>query len=118
MRLQAETENFKRRMREEKAKDIRYANERLIKALLPLYENLDRALTAPEITMKSLKQGVDMIFNEFTSILEKEKVKPIPTIGESFNPAVHEALSQVESKAHEDQTVIQEVSKGFCRISD
>ena len=113
LRFQAETENFKRRMREEKAKDILFANERLIKAFLPLYENLGRALSAKDFNIKSLKQGVDMIFKEFTSVLEKEKVKPIPAIGETFDPAVHEALSQLESKEHEDQTVIQEISKGF-----
>ena len=113
LRLKADTENFKRRMREEKAKDIRFANERLIKDFLPLYENLDRALTAPEINIQSLKLGVDMIFKEFTSILEKEKIKLIPTIGEIFDPTFHEALSQVESNDHDDQTVIQEISKGF-----
>ena len=113
LRLQAETENFKRRMREEKARDAQFANERLLKSILPMYENLGRALEAPNGPADSLKQGVDMIFKEFTSTLEKEKVKPIPTVGESFDPSVHEALSQVESGDHDDQTVLQEVSRGF-----
>tara|TARA_B100000686_G_scaffold346217_1_gene432429 strand:+ start:1965 stop:2612 length:648 start_codon:yes stop_codon:yes gene_type:complete len=113
LRLQAETENFKRRIREEKIKDTQFANERLIKNILPIYENLCRALESPDGNPDSLKQGVDMIFKEFTSTLEKEKVKPIPTVGVKFDPVVHEALSQIESNNHDEDTVLQEVSKGF-----
>ena len=113
LRLKAETENFKRRMREEKTRDAQFANERLIKNILPIYENLDRALAVPDASVESLKQGLDMIFKEFTSLLEKEKVKLIPTVGESFDPAMHEAISQVESETEDNNLVLQEVSKGF-----
>ena len=75
---------------------------------------LDRHfLEAPDVDSVSLKEGVDMIFKEFTATLEKEKVKPIPTVGQPFDPAIHEALSQVESVSHEDQTILEEVSRGF-----
>ncbi|MFQ5672807.1 MAG: nucleotide exchange factor GrpE [Nitrospinales bacterium] len=113
LRLQAETDNFKKRLLREKSDFAQFANERLIKELIPIHENLERALAAPDTNARSLKEGVEMIFKQFTALLEKEKVEPIPTVGKKFDPAVHEALSQVESDEHEENTVVQEFSKGF-----
>ncbi len=113
VKLQAETENYKKRMLKEKNDFAQFANEKLIKELVPIYENLDRALNAEETSAENLKQGVDMIFKSFTSFLEKEKVKPIPSVGEKFDPKIHEALSQIESADEEENTVLQEFSKGF-----
>lgn len=113
LRLQAETENFKKRLLREKNEFAQFANERLLKELIPIHENLERALAAPEATAQSLKEGVEMIFKQFTAFLEKEKVEPISAVGKKFDPAVHEALSQIESDEHEENTVVQEFSKGF-----
>ncbi len=113
VKLQAETENYKKRMLKEKTDFAQFANEKLIKALVPIYENLDRALNAEDANPDNLKMGVDMICKSFTSFLEKEKVKPIPSVGEKFDPKIHEALSQIESADEEENTVLQEFSKGF-----
>lgn len=112
-RMLAETENYKRRMTKEKNDHARFANERLIKEIIPLYENFDRALTAKDANADTLRQGVEMIFKQFTSILDKENLKAIPTVGEKFDPNIHEALSQMESADHDENTVIQEFAKGF-----
>ncbi len=113
VKLQAETENYKKRMLKEKNDFAQFANEKLIKELVPIYENLDRALNADETSTENLKAGVDMILKSFTSLLEKEKVKPIPSVGEKFDPKIHEALSQIESADEEENTILQEFSKGF-----
>ncbi|GEM_PF-1430329 len=112
-KIQAETENYKKRMLKEKNEFAQFANEKLLKELIPIYENLDRALNANETTAENLKAGVDMIFKSFTSFLEKEKIKPIPSVGEKFDPKIHEALSQIESADKEENTILQEFSKGF-----
>lgn len=113
VKLQAETENYKKRILKEKTDFAQFANEKLIKELVPIYENLERALNAEDTSFDNLKAGVDMIFKSFTSFLEKEKVKPIPSVGEKFDPKIHEALSQIESADEEENTVLQEFSKGF-----
>lgn len=113
LRMQAETDNFRKRMIREKNDFSQYANERLIKELIPICENLDRALAAPDTNPQSLKEGVEMIFKQFTDLLKKEKVKSISSLGEKFDPAIHEALSQIETDEHEENTVVQEISKAF-----
>lgn len=113
MRVRAETENFKKRLQKEKTDLAMYANEKLIKQLLPIYENLERALATPEVSLQTLQEGVQMIFKQFTSFLEKEKVETIAALGEKFDPSKHEALKQIESDTHEENTVVEEYSKGY-----
>lgn len=113
LRLKAETDNYRKRLIREKEEFSQYANERLIKNILPIYENLGRALAAPETTVDKLKEGVDMILKQFASFLEKEKVESIDSLGNPFDPSIHEAVCQLESSDHEESTVIQEYSKGY-----
>lgn len=113
LRVRAETENFKKRLQKEKSDLAMFANEKLIKHLLPIYENLDRALAAPDVSLQTLKEGVQMIFKQFTSFLEKEQVETIAALGEKFDPSKHEALKQIESETHEDNIVVEEYSKGY-----
>jgi len=109
----AETENFKKRLRKEKEEFSQYANEKLLKELIPIHENLERALSADNPTVESLKEGVEMIHKQFQSFLEKEKVDSIEALGKKFDPAIHEVLSQVESEEHEENTITEEFSKGY-----
>ncbi len=113
LRYQAETENFKKRMRKEKEDFSRFANEKLLKELILIKDNLERALSAPNATIESLKEGLDMILKQFDSFMEKENVESIAAVGEKFDPAVHEVLCQVDSEEHEDNTVTEEYSKGY-----
>ena len=113
VRLQAETDNFRKRLSREKDEFSQYANERLFKELIPIFDNLERALEDPSNDTKSLKKGLEMILKQFSAFLEKEKVGPIKAIGEKFDPMVHEALTSEESNDHEENTIISEFVKGY-----
>ena len=113
VRLQAETDNFRKRLSREKEEFSQYANERLFKALIPIFDNFERALEASSNDAKSLKKGLDMILKQFSSFLEKEKVEPIKAVGEKFDPAIHEVLSNEESDDHEEDTIISQFVKGY-----
>ena len=113
VRLQAETDNFRKRLSREKDEFSQYANERLFKELIPIFDNLERALEDPSNDTKSLKEGLEMILKQFSAFLEKEKVEPIKAIGEKFDPMVHEALTSEESNEHEENTIISEFVKGY-----
>ena len=81
--------------------------------MIPIYDNLERALEDPSNDTKSLKKGLEMILKQFSAFLEKEKVEPIKAIGEKFDPMVHEALTSEESNDHEENTIISEFVKGY-----
>ena len=113
VRLQAETDNFRKRLSREKEEFSQYANERLFKELLPIFDNFQRALEDPSNDIKSLKEGLEMILNQFSSFLEKEKVEPIEAIGKTFDPMIHEVLTSEESSEHEENTIISQFVKGY-----
>jgi len=113
VRLQAETDNFRKRLSREKEEFSQYANERLFKELLPIFDNFERALEEPSNDKKSLKEGLAMILKQFSSFLEKEKVEPIEAIGEKFDPMIHEVLTSEESSEHEENTIISQFVKGY-----
>ena len=113
IRLQAETDNFRKRLSREKDEFSQYANERLFKELIPIFDNLERALEDPSNDTKSLKEGLEMILKQFSAFLEKEKVAPIKAIGEKFDPMIHEALTSEEANEHEENTIISEFVKGY-----
>lgn len=113
LRLRADVENVRRRLNKEKLDAIAFANERLIRELIPVYDNLERALKAPDTNVESLKEGVAMTAKQFKSIFEKERVEPIAAVGEKFDPSVHEVLTQIESHEHEENTVIEEYARGY-----
>jgi len=113
VRLQAETDNFRKRLSREKDEFSQYANERLFKELIPIFDNLERALEDPSNDTKSLKEGLEMILKQFSAFLGKEKVEPIKAIGEKFDPMVHEVLTSEESNEHEENTIISEFVKGY-----
>ena len=113
IRLQAETDNFRKRLSREKEEFSQYANERLFKELLPIFDNFERALEDPSNDIKSLKEGLEMILKQFSSFLEKEKVEPIEAIGIKFDPMIHEVLTSEESSEHEENTIISQFVKGY-----
>lgn len=113
LRMRADTENLRKRLQREKQDSVQFANERLIRELIPISENLERALAAPDTNVDSLKEGVQMTSNQILALFKKEKVEPIQAVGEPFNPSLHEVLNQIESPDHEENTVIEEYSKGY-----
>ena len=113
LREKAELENFKKRLTKEKEDFVQFANERLLKELVQIEDNLERAMEAPNATLESLKEGVELIQKQFTAFLKNQKVEQIEALHKPFDPNLHEVLNQQESEEHEENTVIQEYSKGY-----
>lgn len=113
IRMQADTDNLRKRLHKDKADSVQFANEKLIKQLIPIFENLERALAAPDTNVESLKEGVQMTADQMMALFKKENVEPIPAVGEAFDPAIHEVLTQIESADHDENTVIEEYAKGY-----
>ena len=114
LRQMAELDNFKKRAAREKGEAIRYANEGLIRDLLPVLDNLERAVEhARGGNGKPLLDGIEMVLKGFVDALNKYGVTQISAKGESFDPEKHEAIAQVESTGHEPNTVVDEFHKGY-----
>lgn len=114
LRLRAEMENFKKRMQKEKADHLRFGNEDLLKALLPILDNLNRAIDHGRNGRENspLLAGVEMIHKDLLNTLERFGVKPIQAAGEVFDPEKHEAVSQEESDL-EANRVVAAVQNGY-----
>ena len=114
LRLRAEFENFKKRMQKERADLLKFGNESLLKALLPVLDNLSRAIEHGKNAKESspLLEGVEMVQKEFLTTLDKFGVKSVQAVGEVFDPERHEAVSQAESEL-EPNRVISAVQSGY-----
>jgi len=115
LRQAAELENFKKRAAREKTEAIRYANESLVKDLLPVLDNLERALDYAQGggNGKPLLEGIEMVLKSFVEILGKHGVNSISAVGELFDPNKHEAIAQVVTQEHKPNTVVEEHHKGY-----
>jgi len=115
VRLQAEFENYKKRVAREKAEFLKFAHEELVLEFLPILDNLERALNAARAEEGStpLIEGIEMIARLFRSALEKAGVSPMETVGQSFDPTYHQAVAQVESSEGETSLVVEEIQKGY-----
>lgn len=115
LRQAAELENFRKRSARERDDAIRFANESLIKDLLPVVDNLERAIAHASGggNGKPLVDGVEMVLRGMLDVLAKHGVSPISAQGQAFDPNKHEAMSQVESDAHEPNSVVEELHKGY-----
>lgn len=115
LRQAAELENVKKRLTREKEEAIRYANENLIRDLLPVLDNLERAVEHAREggDGKPLLEGVELVLKGFLDVLERYGVTRISAKGEVFDPEKHEALAQVESEEYEPNRVVEEHLKGY-----
>jgi molecular chaperone GrpE len=115
LRCAAEIENLKKRQEKEKAELLQFANENLIKELLPVVDNLERALEhgrqldAP----LPLLEGLDLVQQGFLKALIRFGVTPIACVGQPFDPAFHNAVMQEENTEVEDCTILKELQKGY-----
>jgi molecular chaperone GrpE len=113
-RLTADFENYKRRTRQELADRTQYANEELLRKLLPILDNLRRALDhAPEGIDRNWFDGLRMVVRQFEDTLQAQGVSPIPAVGEKFDPAQHEAIAREETDEHEEGTIVEEMQPGY-----
>ena len=116
LRLQADFDNYRRRTRKEMQENIIRANEELIGELLPVIDNFERALVPrDDASAESIRSGVELVYKQFLDILNKEGLIPIDTVGETFDPHVHDAaLVETTCDPGLDNQVVQELQKGYC----
>ena len=116
LRLYADFENFRRRTAKEKLDLIGSANEGLLKALIPVIDDFERAIQSMEKTedVAALKEGVSLIYNKLYKTLEGKGLKPMTSKGEPFNADLHESVTQFPAPSDDLKgKVIDEVEKGY-----
>ncbi len=112
LRAVAELENFKKRTRREIDDAVFRARQDLLTSFFPTADNLDRALELARGN-EQLFKGIEMVAHEFRSALARNGIEAVPTVGQAFDPAMHEALSQVDSPDHAPGTVTFEFERGY-----
>lgn len=115
LRQAAELDNFKKRMAREKAEGVRYANEILMRDLLPTLDNLERAVEHAKggENGQPFAEGIEMVLKGLLEALNRHGLSQISALGEAFDPEKHEALAQVERADCEPNTVVEEHHKGY-----
>ena len=112
LRLAAEYDNFRKRSQKEKEGLYQGAKSDAVAAFLPVYDNLDRALKQ-ETADEAYKKGVEMTMTGLKDILAKLGVEEIPALGETFDPALHNAVMHVEDESAGENTVVDVFQAGF-----
>ncbi len=115
LRAVADMENYKKRAAKERTDSLKYANENLIRDILPLVDSMDRALehAGNSEDFEAFKKGLKLVQEQLLCCLEKHGVVKIEAMGKDFDPNFHEAMLQVEGKEQEDNKVVNEFEKGY-----
>jgi molecular chaperone GrpE len=115
VRTAADFDNFRKRSRRELEDARRGGREDLLKELLPVFDNLERAIQSAQKAndVKAVSDGLGMILKQFDSTLGRAGITRVPTVGQMFDPSVHEAIQQVETDEHPPGTVVAEVQPGY-----
>lgn len=116
LRLQADFENTRKRLEREKQDFVKFANEGIISELLNVLDDLERTVELAQEKHEDLPaflKGVEMILAHLYEMLKEYGVKPIDSQGKLFDPHLHEALMQVENKDLPENTIVEELQKGY-----
>ncbi len=115
LRAAADFDNFRKRAEKEKENVVCYANEKLIGELLPILDNLERALAADRngSTVGGILEGVHLVRQQLQSVLAACGLEPVDAVGTPFDPMLHEAVGVLPSESHEEGTVVSELQKGY-----
>jgi molecular chaperone GrpE len=116
LRERADLENARKRHQRDREEAIRFANDRLLKEMIPVLDNLERAVehaASGADDPRGLLEGVNMTINQFRKAIEDFGVKPIVAIGELFDPNLHQAMGHMESAEQAPNTVVTEFQKGY-----
>ena len=115
LRAYAEMDNYKKRMARDQMEQLRYANEKLLKELLPVLDNLERALShikdSPE--RSPWMEGVELTYRQCLDVLKKFGVTPVASLGEPFDPSRHQAVTYLDTNALPENHVAEELQKGY-----
>ncbi len=115
LRSQADYENLRRRSREEKEAAAKYRSQQIVELLLPIIDNFERGLAVQVETDegKSIIQGMEIVYRQLQDALKSEGVEVIETVGQMFDPHLHQAVMQVEEDGFESGQVVEELQKGY-----
>ena len=113
-RKQAELENYRKRVERERAESIKYATADLMREILPVLDNLERAIAASRSgSEEQLLEGVEITRKQLHEALTRQGLVEVEAISAPFNPHVHEAVGKVETNEHPEGTVVQVLQKGY-----
>jgi molecular chaperone GrpE len=117
LRTAADFDNFRKRSRRELDDARRGGREDLLRVLLPIFDNLERAIQSAQRTsdVKAMADGLKMVDRQFVDALAREGITRVPTVGRPFDPSLHEAIQQVETDEHPAGTVLAEVQPGYLQ---
>jgi len=116
LRIQADFDNYRKRTQKEQANLLRYGAENALREILPVIDNIELAVDSARTHDNSnsqLREGVEMILNQFFSALERLGVKPIETVDQPFDHNKHDALLRVHAPDAQEDTVVSEIRKGY-----
>ncbi len=116
LRGRAEMENFRKRMQRDSDQQLKFANVPIVRDLLDVIDNLNRALESArgdESNAKALIEGVQMVSQQFTDVLAKHGCKAIDAVGTDFDPNIHQAIAQMPSPQFAAGKVAQQLALGF-----
>ncbi|MCL6636860.1 MAG: nucleotide exchange factor GrpE [Alicyclobacillus sp.] len=113
LRTMADFDNFRRRTRQEKEELEQFATRKLLLELLPVVDNLERALAAPTAAEDPMRTGVEMVYRQLLGVLERFGAVPMAAAGQRFDPALHEAVLQAPAEQGEVGVVLEELQKGY-----
>ena len=113
--LQADFENYRKRVEKEIRETVQYSNEKLILNLLSVVDELELALSSGRETenKQALLEGVEMTLKKMFAALEQEGLKKIEAVGESFDPKLHEVAVKVPTKEDNEDIIVEEIRKGY-----
>lgn len=114
LRALADLQNYRKRAQREKEDAIRFANENLLREMVPVIDNLERAIEhAGGESDGNMLQGVQMTLEQFRKVLDSFGVKPIEAVGQPFDPNFHQAMGQIPASDQPPNTVVEELQKGY-----
>ncbi len=115
LRLAAEFDNYKRLTQREQRDQIKFGNEQLLQELLPVVDNMERAIKAARDNggSSALVQGMDLTLKQLSGVLAKFGVQAVESVGQAFDPSAHQAVSHVPSDTMPPNHVVDEFQKGY-----
>ncbi len=116
-RKHAEFENYRKRIEREQKEFVSYATSELVLEILPVLDNLERALESTQRdesdSEKQIREGVAIIYRQFSDALKKAGLREVNALGEDFDPHVHEAVARVETAEHREGEILDVLQKGY-----
>ena len=115
LRLAAEFENYKKRVELDKADFVKFSNERIIRDLIPVLDDFERALSkgSQDSDGESFRKGIELIYQKFFKLLADKGLEPIESVGKEFDVAYHDVLMQIPRQGVKPDTIVEEVERGY-----